>query len=94
MPVVFVGPEPCHAWLHPPLDSAAARDLLAPPSPEEMVVRTASPVVDSARHENRTAWSARGGAAAAAIRTARRDAARLRRMTEWQLQMGRLGAQA
>jgi putative SOS response-associated peptidase YedK len=51
MPVVFAGPEFWQGWLHPSLDSAAARELLAPLPAEEMVVRPASPVVNSARHE-------------------------------------------
>jgi putative SOS response-associated peptidase YedK len=50
MPVVFTDPEFWQAWLHPSLDSAAARELLAP-LPAGMVVRPASPVVNSARHE-------------------------------------------
>jgi putative SOS response-associated peptidase YedK len=51
MPVVVAGPQLCQAWLHPSLDSAAARELLAPLAAEEMVVRPASPVVNSVRHE-------------------------------------------
>jgi putative SOS response-associated peptidase YedK len=51
MPVVFAAPELWQAWLHPSLDSAAARDLLAPLPGDGMVVRPASPVVNSARHE-------------------------------------------
>jgi putative SOS response-associated peptidase YedK len=51
MPVVMAGPEAWLAWLDPALDSAAARELLAPLPPHGMVVRPASPVVNSVRHE-------------------------------------------
>jgi putative SOS response-associated peptidase YedK len=51
MPVVFTEPELWQSWLHPSLDSAAARELLAPIPAEGMVVRPASPVVNSARHD-------------------------------------------
>jgi putative SOS response-associated peptidase YedK len=51
MPVVFADPESWPAWLHPSLDRRAARDLLAPLPAEGMLVRPASPVVNSARHE-------------------------------------------
>ncbi len=51
MPVVFADPELWQAWLHPSLDSAAARELLAPLPGDGVVVRPASPVVNSARHE-------------------------------------------
>jgi putative SOS response-associated peptidase YedK len=50
MPVVFTDIEVWRAWLHPSLDSAAARELLAPLPGDGMVVRPASPVVNSARH--------------------------------------------
>jgi putative SOS response-associated peptidase YedK len=50
MPVVFADRELCQSWLHPSLDSAAARELLAPIPAEVVVVRPASPVVNSARH--------------------------------------------
>jgi putative SOS response-associated peptidase YedK len=50
MPVVMAGREAL-AWLDPSLDSAAARELLAPLRPQGMVVRPASPVVNSVRHE-------------------------------------------
>jgi putative SOS response-associated peptidase YedK len=51
MPVVFTDPGLWQSWLHPSLDSAAARELLAPLSGNGMVVRPASPVVNSARHD-------------------------------------------
>jgi putative SOS response-associated peptidase YedK len=51
MPVVFAGPEHWHAWLHPSLDGAAACELLSPLPPEEIVVRPANPLVNSARYE-------------------------------------------
>jgi putative SOS response-associated peptidase YedK len=51
MPVVFAGPEPWHAWLDRSLDSAAARELLAPLLQDQLVVRPASPLVNSARHD-------------------------------------------
>ncbi len=51
MPVVFADPELWQAWLHPSVDTAAARELLAPLPVEGMVVRPASPVVNSASHE-------------------------------------------
>ncbi len=53
MPVVLADPELWQSWLHPSLDSAAARDLLAPLPGDGMVVRPASPVVNSARHDAR-----------------------------------------
>jgi hypothetical protein len=39
MPVVFVGPELWQSWLHPSLDSAAARELLASVRADGIVVR-------------------------------------------------------
>jgi putative SOS response-associated peptidase YedK len=51
MPVVFADRELWQAWLHASLDTAAARELLAPLPAQGMVVRPASPVVNSARHE-------------------------------------------
>jgi putative SOS response-associated peptidase YedK len=51
MPVVFAGREACQAWLDPSLDSSAARELLSPIPPHEIVVRPASPVVNSARND-------------------------------------------
>jgi putative SOS response-associated peptidase YedK len=51
MPVVFTEPELWQSWLHPSLDSAAARELLAPIPAEGMVVRPASTVVNSGRHD-------------------------------------------
>jgi putative SOS response-associated peptidase YedK len=51
MPVVFADPELWQAWLHPSLDTAAARELLAPLPAQGMRVRPASPVVNSARHD-------------------------------------------
>jgi putative SOS response-associated peptidase YedK len=51
MPVVLDGPEPWHAWLDTSLDSAAARELLAPLPAEQLVVRPASPVVNSTRND-------------------------------------------
>jgi putative SOS response-associated peptidase YedK len=51
MPVVMAGREARLAWLDPSLDSAAARELLAPLPSHGMVVRPASPMVNSVRHE-------------------------------------------
>jgi putative SOS response-associated peptidase YedK len=51
MPVVLAGREAWHTWLDPSFDSAAARELLSPISAHEMVVRRASPVVNSTRNE-------------------------------------------
>ena len=51
MPVVLAGHEAWHAWLDPSLDSSAARELLSPLRPHEMVVRPASPVVNSTRND-------------------------------------------
>jgi putative SOS response-associated peptidase YedK len=53
MPVVFAETEVWHAWLHPSLDSASARELLAPRDGDGLVVRPASPAVNSARNEGR-----------------------------------------
>jgi putative SOS response-associated peptidase YedK len=55
MPVVFTDHELWQAWLDRSLDSAAARELLAPLPSDPMVVRATSPLVNSARHEGRTA---------------------------------------
>jgi putative SOS response-associated peptidase YedK len=49
IPVVFADPEFWRAWLHPSLDSRAARDLLAPLPAEGMVVRPASPALANKR---------------------------------------------
>jgi putative SOS response-associated peptidase YedK len=51
MPVVFADSELSQSWLHPALNSAAARELLVPLPADEIVVRPASPVVNSARRE-------------------------------------------
>ncbi len=51
MPVAFTDPELWQSSLHPSLDSAAARELLAPLPADGMVVRPASPVVNCARHD-------------------------------------------
>ena len=51
MPVVLAGHEAWHAWLDPSDDSAAARELLSPFPPHEMVVQPASPVVNSTRND-------------------------------------------
>jgi putative SOS response-associated peptidase YedK len=51
MPAVFAGREACQAWLDPSLDSCAARELLSPIPPHEIVVRPAGPVVNSARND-------------------------------------------
>ena len=51
MPVVFADPALWHAWLDPSLDHTAARELLLPLPSEDMVVRSASPFVNSARHK-------------------------------------------
>jgi putative SOS response-associated peptidase YedK len=51
MPVVFAEPELWQAWLHPSLDSAAARELLATMREDGIVLRPASPLVSSAGHD-------------------------------------------
>jgi putative SOS response-associated peptidase YedK len=51
MPVVLAGCEAWLAWLDPSLDSDAARELLAPIPPHEMVVRPANPVVNSTSND-------------------------------------------
>jgi putative SOS response-associated peptidase YedK len=51
MPVVLAGRELWHAWLDPSLDRTAARELLSPIPPHGMVVRPASPVVNSTRND-------------------------------------------
>jgi putative SOS response-associated peptidase YedK len=50
MPVVFADPGLRRAWLHPSLDSGAAREVLTALPAEGMVVRPASPVVNTSRH--------------------------------------------
>jgi putative SOS response-associated peptidase YedK len=51
MPVVFAGRESWHAWLDTRLDGSAARELVSPRPAHEMVVRPASPVVNSSRND-------------------------------------------
>jgi putative SOS response-associated peptidase YedK len=51
MPVLLDDPEAWAAWLDPGIDARAARELLIPLAGKHMVVRPASPVVNSGRHE-------------------------------------------
>jgi putative SOS response-associated peptidase YedK len=51
MPVILADPEAWEAWLDPAVPATSASELLVPASPERMVVRSANPVVNSARHE-------------------------------------------
>jgi putative SOS response-associated peptidase YedK len=51
MPVVLPEPELCRAWLDPSLDGEAVRELLAPLPSEQVVVRPANPLVNSAHNE-------------------------------------------
>jgi putative SOS response-associated peptidase YedK len=43
MPVVLAGREAWHAWLDPSLDGSAARELLSPLAPPEMVGAAGEP---------------------------------------------------
>jgi putative SOS response-associated peptidase YedK len=51
MPVVLPDPELWRAWLDPSLDGEAVRDFLVPLPSEQVVVRPANPLVNSARNE-------------------------------------------
>ena len=51
MPVMLVDPDTWSAWLDLAVDAASARELLVPLDADRMFVRTANPVVNSARHE-------------------------------------------
>jgi putative SOS response-associated peptidase YedK len=51
MPVVLPDPKLWRAWLDPSLDGEAVRDFLVPLPSEQVVVRPANPLVNSARNE-------------------------------------------
>ena len=51
MPVILADEAACEAWLDPAVEGAAASELLVPLASEQMSVRAANPVVNSARHE-------------------------------------------
>jgi putative SOS response-associated peptidase YedK len=51
MPVMLPDPGAWSGWLDPAVDAASARELLVPFGADRMSVRTANPIVNSARHE-------------------------------------------
>ena len=51
MPVVLPDPELWRVWLDPSLDGEAVREFLVPVPSEQVVVRPANPLVNSARNE-------------------------------------------
>jgi putative SOS response-associated peptidase YedK len=51
MPVVLPDPELWRAWLDPSLDGEAVREFLVPVPSDQVVVRPANPLVNSARNE-------------------------------------------
>jgi putative SOS response-associated peptidase YedK len=51
MPVVLPDPELCQAWLDASVDGEAVREFLAPVPYEQVVVRPANPLVNSAGNE-------------------------------------------